>query len=319
VAGLEVYRERRSSVFGWHPDGRIAPLSPSDGFFHQPCIHPGGLEVAYHGNTRGPLKVWVADLATGGTRALTDDGATAVHPSYSWDGERIALASDRAWNDEPIDVRELRPSRLAAARLNVYVVGRDGTAARQVTFGEGPDRRPCFSPDGERIAFLSNRRGAPDLWVTGVETGSTPRCLGVNGQGWAPGRPWFAADARHVFFYGRSRAEGRDRICRVPAEGGRVETLAQDDRGDSHGPFVDWDGRALIMHSTRGGAFNIWELPLGGGPVTPLFPPGFAEALHATRSRNGIVTFDVPGRGRLRVALRGTAGRGPAWRRPDGG
>ena len=70
--------------------------------------------------------------------------------------------------------------------------------------------------------------------------------------------------------------------------------MENDDMGNSHGPFADPSKDVLLMHSTRGGKFEIWELPLDGTKPVKLQPPGFEEALHATRSENGIIAFDSP-------------------------
>ena len=44
-------------------------------------------------------------------------------------------------------------------------MGLDGTGLTQLTFdGEG-NVAPRFSPDGQRIAYISSRSGSPDVWV----------------------------------------------------------------------------------------------------------------------------------------------------------
>jgi Tol biopolymer transport system component len=83
-------------------------------------------------------------------------------------------------------------------------------------------------------------------------------------------------------------------MCKIPADGGDFVPLANDDRGLSHGPFVDPNGEVLLMHSNRSGTWQIYELPLdGAGPPRLLQPPGFVKATHPTRAKNGVITFDV--------------------------
>lgn len=43
-----------TDVFAWYPDGKIKKISPGDGIYFQPCIHPGGTHVVYYGNSSGP-------------------------------------------------------------------------------------------------------------------------------------------------------------------------------------------------------------------------------------------------------------------------
>jgi len=87
---------------------------------------------------------------------------------------------------------------------------------------------------------------------------------------------------------------GRHQICSASADASNVVPLLNDDKGLSHGPFVDPFGEVLLMHSNRSGLWQSWELPLDGkSPVKLLEPPGFNQATHPTRAKNGIITFDV--------------------------
>jgi Tol biopolymer transport system component len=323
-AGIAVPQRRRSIVYAWFPDGRVVTASPVGGFHYQPCVRPDGSQVVYHGGRAGVLRIWRHDFASGETAPLTPADTSAVHPAYSWDGARIAFASDRAWDAPRLTVETLgEPAARPEVALDIFVMGADGAAPQRVTSGRSADRRPCLSPDGASVAFVSDRGGRSDVWLAAVAGGERePRCLDVAAQGWNPRRPWFGGDGRWLYFYGRRGDDARHRICRVPAAGGAAEALANDPGLQSHGPFVDPDGRTLLVHAKREGPFNIWEVPLDGGAARPLFPPGFPRALHPTRSRTGVVAFDVPSASPDWTALlRGgrtaaAPGRG-AW--PEGG
>ncbi|MGH3710937.1 MAG: hypothetical protein ACRDRQ_23155, partial [Pseudonocardiaceae bacterium] len=57
---------------------------------------------------------------------------------------------------------------------DLYEVELSGGEAKQLTFGAGFDLMPRYSPDGRTIAFMSDRSGSPNLWLsksdgTGVE------------------------------------------------------------------------------------------------------------------------------------------------------
>ena len=128
----------------------------------------------------------------------------------------------------------------------------------------------------------------PRLWIVSSDGSTEPRPL--QEQGWG-NRPWYSVDGKWIFFF--TDIDGRRHICKIPAEGGKLIPLPNDDAGKSHGPFADPGGKSLLMHSTRGGSWSIWELPLDGSPPRKLMPAGFSSAAHPTRSKNGIITFDV--------------------------
>jgi TolB protein len=254
----------------------------------QPHVHPVGTHVVFWGGEAGPPRIWKADLATGEFVALTLPHVAARHPSYSFDGSRIVFAASLSSSAVG------RKSRIDWAGLpeadevtNLFVMDANGRGLRQITFGPYQDQRPCFSPDGSTVVFVSNRSGANALWSMSSDGGEPLPLLGPTNAY----RPSFSVDRDWLFFY--TRVDGRDRIAMVRAKGGQVSLFPNDDRGTSRGPFADPGGTHLLMHSNRDGAWGLWELPLDGSPPRSVQPPGFDAAAHATRAANGVMTFDT--------------------------
>lgn len=296
-----------SDVFVWFPDGRIQKVSPAgNGLYYQPQINPEGTQVVFFGNETGSPRIWKADIASGEVIALTPPDVGARQPAFSWDGSQIVFASDMNSGQEHERVEQMhgngKPPR--GLVVNIFVMDADGRNIRQVTFGPYQDQRPSFSPDGKTIAFVSNRGGEMRLWSIPVDGSVEPRPLQSSGWGY---RPCFSTNGRWIFFF--TNVNGRDQISKIPVEGGKVTPLLNDDRGTSHGPFADPGGKFLLMHSTRGGNWGIWELPLDGSPPRPIQPPGFEEALHASRAKNGVIAFDVSRRKWVRIVASWVYGR----------
>jgi TolB protein len=175
--------------------------------------------------------------------------------------------------------------------VNLFAMNTDGSEVRQITRDSHRDHRPCFSPDGETLVFVSDRAGPPRLWTVASHGEAEPAPLQKDGWGY---RPWFSADGESVYFF--TDVEGRHRICRMSIHDGSWEPLVNDDQGRSHGPFFEWSRPQLLIHSTRGGEeHSLWEVPLDGSELRMLRPPGFeGHMAHGTRARNGVITFDVP-------------------------
>ena len=81
------------------------------------------------------------DLITGKTKQLTKNDAIDTAPSYSPDGRYITFESDRGGSQQ------------------IYVMKRDGSESRRITFGKGRYGTPVWSPRGDLIAFTKQRRG----------------------------------------------------------------------------------------------------------------------------------------------------------------
>jgi len=279
-----------ADVFAWFPDGQVKKVSSGNGIYYQPCIHPEGTHVVYSGNSSGTLRVWKADLKTCDVVPLSPAGSGARHPAFSWDGKKIAFSSDKASGQSAERIEDMSTKGVPPKNqiVNIFIMDSDGNNLKQVTKGSYQDQRPTFNPDGKNIAFVSNRSGELRLWVVPADGGAEPIPLQEEGWGY---RPWYSADGKWIFFF--TDIDWRRRICKIPAEGGELIPLPNDDAGRNHGPFADPGGKSLLMHSKRDHYWEIWELPLDGGPAHRLMPAGFLSAAHPTRSKNGIITFDV--------------------------
>jgi Tol biopolymer transport system component len=77
------------------------------------------------------------------TQSFVNVGGPAISPDDQW---VLYTRSVRDWDDA-----QLRN------RTHIWRVRIDGTAARQLTFGDANTTSPAWFPDGTRIAFVSSR------------------------------------------------------------------------------------------------------------------------------------------------------------------
>src|SRR5712672_2155941 len=88
---------------------------------------------------------------------------TAVDPQISLDGKKIVYV--RRFADPMTDKRY----------SNLWVINADGTDHRPISSGNHTYTSPRWSPDGTRIAFLSDVDGKPQIYVRWMDTGQTAR------------------------------------------------------------------------------------------------------------------------------------------------
>jgi dipeptidyl aminopeptidase/acylaminoacyl peptidase len=79
---------------------------------------------------------------------------------------------------------------------HVWMMNRDGSHARQLTFSDKGESAPAFSPDGNWIAFVSSREGDANLYVLPAQGGEarkiTNLSTGVANPLWSPDGKWIA-------------------------------------------------------------------------------------------------------------------------------
>ncbi len=131
-------------------DRKWTPLATTQGALsheESPCWSPDGKRFAFTSTRHGNQELYVADIAGGEWRRLTDDPAIDAHPAWSPDGKTIAFATNR-WGD-----------------LEIALINPDGSNLRRLTESRGLDDYPAWSPDGRFVAFLSKRDGNDEIYV----------------------------------------------------------------------------------------------------------------------------------------------------------
>jgi dipeptidyl aminopeptidase/acylaminoacyl peptidase len=100
------------------------------------------------------------------------------NPEISSDGKQIIFT--RTWVDKVKD----------QYRSNLWIVDVDGSRARELTSGARNDSSPVWSPDGKRVAFLSDRDGTNQLHVMWLDTREIAQLTHLeqapNGVKWSP-------------------------------------------------------------------------------------------------------------------------------------
>ena len=283
-----------ANVYVRLPDGDVKRISPdAPGKYYEAHVHPSGELAVFFGNATGPPQIWLTRFDDFKPVALTASEHASRHPAFAPVGDEIVFVSDMNSGSPPDIVENMGIDGAPSQGVNthIYVMKRDGSGVRQLTFGAHQDQRPTFSPDAKSIAFVSNRGGDYGVWTISMTAGAgaDPVPLVVDEFAY---RPSYSPDGEWLYFF-TAKGAGRHQICRLRLTSKQRECLQNDDRGYSHGPFPSPAGNYVLMHSTRGGNWALWKVPLDGSPPSSIQPAPFRIALHPTEARNGTLTFDV--------------------------
>ncbi len=173
----------------------------------------------------GYRRVYVVDVNTGEAQPYTDRMVPNADSRYSWtrDGLHYALVTWRHGQEE------------------IYV--RDIRASQSVRLTDDPalDYNPVFSPDGERIAFWSNRENSEmRLYVMNADGSNvrpiTPPYPSLHEYAWSV--TW-SPDGTQLAFIGY--IDQRLAMYTVPASGGAItQVLTLDSAPSDPPPILAW-------------------------------------------------------------------------------
>ena len=127
---------------------------------------------------------------------------------------------------------------------SLWLIDLDSGDARQLTQGGGRDTSPSWSPDGERIAFLSDRAGAKQVFLLPIDGGEARQLTNLR-QG-VDGPPVWSPSGDMIAFTASRDAEARD-----PTAPYRVTRFVY--RFDGIG-YLDDATQNIFVQSVHGGA-----------------------------------------------------------------
>jgi Tol biopolymer transport system component len=121
-----------------------------------PSWSPDGRRLVFSGSKGGITDLYLVNADGTGLRQLTNDKFCELQPQWSPDGHTIAFATDR--DSASLALLRFKPWRIAL--LDVV------TGAIDVIPGQaGLNINPQWAPDGQSIAFVSDRTGSANVFL----------------------------------------------------------------------------------------------------------------------------------------------------------
>ncbi len=278
-------------------------------------------QITFASNRDGNLEIYVMDADGGIPRRLTNNSDSDWDPSWSPDGKRIVFVSAR---DGHVDGH-------GASIPDIYAMDADGSNQQNLTNNPNADRSPSWSPDGRRIAFMSDKNGNYDIYVMDAD-GSNQQSL--TNHPFSDRNPSWSPDGAHIVFSARREGHVENEaaitaeIYVMDADGGSQRRLT-DNRNNDWDPSWSPDGKRIAFASDRKGnieKFDIYVMDTDGGNQHNLTQHRAWDGAPAWSPNNERIVFHSKREGNWEIYVMDTDGGnlqnltnnrhddyGPAW------
>ena len=196
-----------------------------------------------------------------------------VRPRVQGDGQPVEWGPTNTFTTP-------RPPKIVFNRFcSIWAMNADGSGQMQVSpTDQFCNSQPTWSPNGTKIAFVSNRPGS-DIWIMNADGTSLTALLNTSNSGWVENYPNWSPDGSKIVF-SSSRAGSGQEIWVVNADGTGVTQLTRLGKDNTH-PVWSPDGAKIAFDSNHdGNLFNVWVMNADGSSlinVTPNLPQGDPE------------------------------------------
>lgn len=239
------------------PGSPSPPPTGSPGLTPTATPEPFALEwIAFETKQAGRSDYEVFAVKPDGSRLtnLTHSWADDVAPVWSPDGRRIAFISLR---DTPAGKWGLGPGSIYLLDFDPVAGERVGEVVR-LTDPATNDGWPTWSPDGQRIAFESDRSGNWEIWVVNVDGTGLRSLTDHPAQDRFPA--WSPEGATIAFTSDRA---GNLDVWRMNADGTQPVNLTQMPGRDRYAMWSP-DGQEIAFNTARDGNQEIYTMNADG-------------------------------------------------------
>ena len=156
-----------------------------------PAWSPDGTRLAFSSTRDGNPEIYIVNRDGSGLRRVTNHPSIDITPTWSPSGTQIAFTSDRSgtpqiyvvgadglnlskktfesycdrptWSPAPFN--EIAYASKSGPGFDIRVLDLSTGQTKSLTFGEGTNESPAFSPNGRHLVFTSTRSGKAQVFT----------------------------------------------------------------------------------------------------------------------------------------------------------
>ncbi len=280
--------------------GPAVPLTADKTSSSHPRWSPDGRYLGFlSARDDGPTQVWTLFRQGGEAVPRTDTPQDVSGFEWSPDSRRMVLilqdpkASEIEAHEQGDEYEEKTPPPwvidreqfkldythyLDRRRTHLYLLDVESGETTQITSGDFDDSEPVWSPDGSRIAFVSNRTESPDanynsdIWVVKSDDARPDRpLLQVTTNPGPDTSPTWSPDGRRIAHVSETDVEAMlystRHLAISAASGGEFRVLTAELDRIVAAPRFSADSGFLYFLLEDSGEQNLARMPIRGGEI----------------------------------------------------
>jgi TolB protein len=219
-------------------------------------------------------------------------------------GHRIAdYIYEKLTGDKGIFSTRIAYVLKSGGRYQLQVADADGQNAQAALVSNEPIISPAWSPDGQRIAYVSFESKKPIVYVHQLATGRRTVVANFKGSNSAPS---WSPDGRRLAVV--LTKDGGSQIYLINADGSGVRHLVTSYGIDTE-PAWSADGQYLYFTSDRGGSPQIYRASAGGGDIQRITFDGNYNVTPRPSPDGRLLAFIARREGRFQLSVMDLASR----------
>jgi Tol biopolymer transport system component len=245
--------------------GEARRLTNDQGMIYGMAWTPDGREIVFASTRQSSMRLWRVRarpaLQTGvfeTPKLVEAAGNDARYPSISRTARLAYQQYTRNW-----DIRRAE------------IVGAEGTPAHRLKqsipliASTRLDGAAAWSPDGTKIAFLSDRSGDFELWICDADGSNPVRMTAFGGPGVY--NPRWTSDGKRLIFSALTGPNSSFEGYFINAKGGAPERIGTPARRSMAYPLLSHDRRWIyFIPGPDERAVDVWRIPSAGGEAVQI-------------------------------------------------